>query len=501
MDNVIELNSEDSCFVYSPLELFEQAKEKYLAGNTIAFFQLANQCIDDLKNVYDQEYTELNIMLAKCKFLKGEHLDAIDHYVDTISFFVNKQRPDFIWYLYIDVAEVYLAIEQIEIAESYLDKAKRYLEIHPETKQCQDYLFRIYFDYGRVHLNHDFDKAIYCFRKMESCLNTHNMKQQLIFYAFKYTLYRHHEDLTTTMSLLLQDDYDYITIVMDLDHFLSVLLIQEKYEQFLTIYHMFSNKILASNFIFIKQQLLDLKIQCDKMSGDQDVYFQDCALYYELMQENKQNNALLLLNAVKMRQTISSIETSNYNMRKENIRLLNKSTKDDLTRLNNRAHFNEMSEKLFEEAKNTQNTFAIEMVDIDYFKQYNDNYGHQAGDECIKQVAALLLALEGTNPEHITAFRYGGDEFAVIYIGLDEKDVQDCIVHLRNEIHKTALKHEFSKAANIVTISQGCCWDHPKTSDSLTKYIEKADNNLYTIKKESKDALYQTRYRHSLFNK
>lgn len=494
-ENIIELNSETSCFVYSPLELFEQAKEKYISGDITSFYKLVDECIDDLKNVYDREYTELNALIAKCKFFKGEHLDSINHFLDTISFFTNKQRPDLIWYLYIDVAEVYLSIDQGEIAENYLDKAKRYLELHPETKNCQSYLFSIYLDYGRVHLNKDYDKSIYCLRKMKDCLDSNSYKELLMYHAFQYDLYKDENDIAQIERILQQYDIDYTGITIDLYDYLHTLLEQKEYKPFLVIYRMYANKLLMSNFLFIKQQLMDLKIQCDKLSGDQDSYFQDCALYYEFIQEDKKNNAILLLNAVKMRQTISNIETSNYNMRKENIRLLNKSTKDALTQLNNRAHFNELSEKIFEDAKNTRDTFAIEMVDIDYFKQYNDNYGHQAGDECIKQVASLLLDLENSNPEHIAAFRYGGDEFAVIYKGLDEKEVQNCIIQLRDKIHKIALKHEFSKTTNIVTISQGCCWDHPKTNDTLTKYIEKADNNLYTIKKESKDALYQTRFR------
>lgn len=105
-------------------------------------------------------------------------------------------------------------------------------------------------------------------------------------------------------------------------------------------------------------------------------------------------------------------------MEEANIRLLEKSETDALTRLANRFRLNDYLDQVFEKALSEQTPLAMEILDIDYFKQYNDNYGHQAGDECIKRIAKQLELMQN---DMIFCARYGGDEFIILYQNMTEK--------------------------------------------------------------------------------
>ena len=93
---------------------------------------------------------------------------------------------------------------------------------------------------------------------------------------------------------------------------------------------------------------------------------------------------------------------------------------------------------------------SYEILDIDYFKQYNDEYGHQAGDECVKAIA-------GIENENIFCARYGGDEFVIVYAGVEAKEVKETAERLRQQVYDLNMQHNGSSEYSVVTISQGIC--------------------------------------------
>lgn len=121
------------------------------------------------------------------------------------------------------------------------------------------------------------------------------------------------------------------------------------------------------------------------------------------------------------------------------------------------------------------------MIDIDCFKEYNDHYGHDAGDECLRQVAATFTK-DLSRPGDMVA-RYGGEEFAVILPTTRNIDAYKLAERLREEILDLQLPHAFSKAGPVVSISIGCAT--AKTfaqTDSSDRLLERADKMLYRAK-------------------
>ena len=136
---------------------------------------------------------------------------------------------------------------------------------------------------------------------------------------------------------------------------------------------------------------------------------------------------------------------------------------------------------------------AVSILDLDYFKEYNDNYGHQKGDKCLVKVANELSKV--AKKHSLFCARFGGDEFVVIYEGLNIKDIEKIAEEIHTRIGKLKIKHEYSLLANHVTISQGICYGTPSSKSVLWDFLSIADESLYSIKKNRKSSPKQTPYR------
>lgn len=158
---------------------------------------------------------------------------------------------------------------------------------------------------------------------------------------------------------------------------------------------------------------------------------------------------------------------------------------DGLTEIPNRHSFETILQKEWRRCMRSQKEFSCLMMDIDYFKPYNDNYGHGAGDECLRRIAgAIQNALK--RPGDFVA-RYGGEEFAAL---LPETNFNGAVAtagEIRSAVNGLGLKHEYSKVANIVTISIGAACVIPKEDDSPRNLIDMADRMLYRAKLSGRD--------------
>ena len=154
---------------------------------------------------------------------------------------------------------------------------------------------------------------------------------------------------------------------------------------------------------------------------------------------------------------------------------------DSLTGLPNRNAMNRYLEEKFVEAKNNQSSFGIGIIDIDDFKNYNDQYGHQLGDQCLERVGKALLSFS-ENPNLFCA-RFGGDEFVVGYFDLSDKEIQDLANQMQEKVSKETA-HINRKVKKSIHISQGIHNAIPDATTKLWDYLYIADEKLY-MKKQS----------------
>ncbi len=153
---------------------------------------------------------------------------------------------------------------------------------------------------------------------------------------------------------------------------------------------------------------------------------------------------------------------------------------DGLTRLHNRRYLDIKSTSEFNTARRLNIPLSIAVIDIDYFKQYNDLYGHQAGDECIINITKQIL--KNFRRSNESAVRYGGEEFIIMNLGDETSTFVERLKKLLHAIEAMQIEHKGSEISNYVTISIGIAALPDDKCESIRDLIHKADTLLYQAK-------------------
>lgn len=167
------------------------------------------------------------------------------------------------------------------------------------------------------------------------------------------------------------------------------------------------------------------------------------------------------------------------------------SCQDGLTGIFNRRHFDSYIEQEWARAVREGSNISLVLADIDYFKSYNDHYGHQAGDECLKVVARVFR--ESLQRPADFAARYGGEEFVVILPKTDPEGAEVIAESMRARVDRLNLRHGFSRVADHVTISLGVATVRPNPKIRPQELIGLADRALYEAKQKGRNCYAQAR--------
>lgn len=164
--------------------------------------------------------------------------------------------------------------------------------------------------------------------------------------------------------------------------------------------------------------------------------------------------------------------------------------KDELTGIANRRYFNELLQREWKRLKREQKSLSLILCDIDYFKNYNDTYGHLMGDFCLKLVAQTLKRAV-KRPGDLVA-RYGGEEFAILLPITDKIGTIYVAEMLRLAILQLKILNSASETYSYVTISLGITTTIPQDNLSPQELLEVADQSLYEAKKTGRNCyVYQ----------
>ena len=168
------------------------------------------------------------------------------------------------------------------------------------------------------------------------------------------------------------------------------------------------------------------------------------------------------------------------------------SVKDGLTGLANRRHFDEVMERELKRSIRTKTELSLVLCDIDQFKLYNDNYGHQGGDDCLKEVASALA--KSSNRSGDLVARYGGEEFAFILPETDLQGAKAVAESIRKAVESLAIPHANSSVSDHVTLSCGVYSILPQKEQDIAtmtrELIETADQNLYKAKSMGRNQIF-----------
>ncbi len=229
------------------------------------------------------------------------------------------------------------------------------------------------------------------------------------------------------------------------------------------------------NFPAIQLKISEFKVEILEAQGKEKELLQELMKYRTYFRRQQAQNTSTVRLLLDLQ---SSLESS----RKVNGELQKKVGTDELTGIANRWRLREKLLSMFKEAESDELLFAVEMMDIDHFKEINDTYGHVAGDKCLTAVAEVLKDISG---ERCFPIRYGGDEFMILYSGHSQDELDRICHSIRADIRERCKQPDLPD----FTISQGVFGAVPEASDHIESWATRADHALYQGKNRGGDAI------------
>ncbi len=212
---------------------------------------------------------------------------------------------------------------------------------------------------------------------------------------------------------------------------------------------------------------------------------------YPVMHEGKLFGSVVsFLDISDRKQIQEALRLSNIELEEKNLRLNEIAAKDGLTGVANRRTFDEHLQAEWNRSLRSGDPISLIMLDIDYFKNYNDCYGHLAGDACLKHVAEILLRKNYTRRPGDLSARYGGEEFAIILSDTDEIAATKIGERICVDVAEMKIPHKEIPAIedfNVVTISAGVASMIPQAGDTPDQLIKAADEALYYAKSQGRN--------------
>lgn len=211
-----------------------------------------------------------------------------------------------------------------------------------------------------------------------------------------------------------------------------------------------------------------------------DALEQEEVMTARLTEMNAHLDELVFQRTKALTESNLKIERQNLELEQKNRALKKLSFRDTLTGVWNRRKYDQMIEKEWNRCLRYQRPIALLFLDIDYFKRFNDFYGHMAGDECLAKVGQTLKRCLSRSTDMLA--RYGGEEFVVLLVEVNKEEVIKIADMLRQRIEELNIPHEKSLASNYVTVSVGCTVTVPSSNSSYLDLFNTADKALYQAK-------------------
>lgn len=228
------------------------------------------------------------------------------------------------------------------------------------------------------------------------------------------------------------------------------------------------------------------RIQIYEKTGEKEKYAEQLRIYYQLRKRINAERNDIIISAIDNRCRLEDERKENKRLNEDNLKLIRESEIDELTGIYNRLAFRRRYDRMYKYALRNDHTYCMGILDIDFFKVYNDSYGHIRGDKCIKQIAAILMH---TSDGDFCVTRYGGDEFVFMAYDVSEEKVRDFLNRLIENVRNAAIEFDSKPdGTDKVTISAGAViQQHATEGTRLTDLLKQADKMLYEVKQAGKD--------------
>lgn len=454
-------------------------------ANSVTFFSMTEQW-DLLARSYN--------MMAIVSINKGNAPLAVDYYLAALNCAKEHGIEWMQCSIHINVGYLYMQNGVYREAQRHFKEA---YAIYSESEDKESQVGRLIMIYSNLAscyiLSGDLETADKYIQKLNTECRQYFTDMDFVYVGCMEARYynstgdcRERDGIIADIIARLEKQLPILDLFDDLYSLCELTLENGDYDTCIRIAGKLEPVIENTNMINLERKILILKLKYYEIVQDQAKYIEATGRFFKLAMIMEEENKSMISNMLHIRAALEQSNERKKAVEAENARLTEKSETDQLTGLANRYRLTDHSQKLMDDCLYSDMPFSVEILDIDFFKEYNDNYGHQAGDECIKKVSELIKNMQN---ENIFCARYGGDEFIIIYCGLDEKEVLDEALKLKNDIMELGIEHEYSKAFPMVTISQGICQAIPKDGNKSWDFLHIADENLYKVKRQTRNGI------------
>lgn len=424
-------------------------------GNTVAAMEYYMSGLyiceeHDVKSV--QSSIELN--LGYLYLDAGVYKEAEEYFLKAYNEYVRtpaeKRRNETLTMIYTNLATCHLLADELDKAKEYIGKLK---------DECQasfsnmDYIYVECLEVRFHHICGDYESR-------DKIIN--DVKRRL--------------SGNVLIMDIFDDIYDFCNLMIEIDR-LDVL--QEIIERL-------DEPIKKTQINNLKRKFLTLKIKLYMKNGDKEACDGALIRFFDLSEKLEEDKQKMIASILHVRDLVDKMKDKQRVLEAEKLKLLERSETDQLTGIANRYRLVQYAQSSLAKCKREQIPLSYEVLDIDYFKQYNDTYGHQAGDECIKAVAGILSDIQN---DSIFAARYGGDEFVVIYVGMSVEEVARTAEVLKRRVEELESVYKGTGVDGGVTISQGICHCIPEEDSKDRDYLYSADIMLYNVKRKKRNGI------------
>ncbi|MBE1553946.1 GGDEF domain-containing protein [Sporosarcina limicola] len=182
----------------------------------------------------------------------------------------------------------------------------------------------------------------------------------------------------------------------------------------------------------------------------------------------------------RLKKEIETNHLLNQRLKEANQRLEIIASIDELTKISNRRGLHIHMDNLESNLNDNQQKFSSIVMDIDYFKKYNDYYGHNPGDKVLENIAGVLSGIAKDTSGFVA--RWGGEEFVYIICGENMEQIGSVCKRVQEAVYNLKIPHPQSEVSNYVTLSMGACSSNVSNRKEMQKCIEQADKALYNVK-------------------
>lgn len=491
IDKSLELSKKNN---YNLAKVYSSAGCAYaIANELIQSIQYQLDAIDickkdGLTNLEIRNYIEVGVNYIDLQCYE----EAIKYLSATLDYTVDDKNEDAFLksYALVNLCGAYLKVGKVNEAQNWITELKNILDILDENMRDDTTTF-VYALEAQIALKNKYFKEA----------------RELI----ELAKYRHKENIGPFLYI----DFDILLeeicgdIYYGIGQYDKALECHKEAQRIAnekgtTYYEASHLKLLYLDYLALEDYKNAIKYMDEyiKLQSDLKDKFDEQYLKYLHKQFETENNHQVISNlkySKKIMQTIivvslvviiiittmaAYIYKKNREINKLNMLFKNLSVTDSLTGIANRRALDEYLSGNWSLYRKSKMPISFVMIDIDYFKNYNDNYGHPKGDKVLEKVSNEIKN-SCRNSDFVA--RYGGEEFIIIMLNTDKQEAINVVSRIKENVYNLNIKHDFSEVEDRVTISVGISTAYIGSNKDYDDYIKKADKALYEAKKEGRN--------------